>query len=580
MQLNTKGPNEPPIYFEPSWDGSKRLIWELVAAAQSGELSPTLDAIARGQHRSSGDLKVRFAVSLLRDILRAGGVAWVRDSKLLVQWPSWDGAQGKDFAQRALMAARDMRPLTPTELSRVAPLFAPDLDGEQMAEVLREAKFDLESASGSHPTGIPYNEAFGAALRNWTMPYRGRTGRMRRFVLLATHRHLGPHPVIAAILELGDEAPFCTWRDDLLGLSNAAFSRWLNTESIKQTAEAIADHLGRIRACLLPTREGWDISAVSADSLVSDKNRLEEASHGRSLVEENEREALKDRKRLAHGLRLARGELALRKIAHGAALDPSDSDLGAGVRVIHDLVIPRVHLEATVCGALPPFSDTLGGKLITAFFSHPEVIRSVSQAESELLGWSFDLERLLPQIPSHGLLCLTTKGLYSGHAAIYNRAEAPGINGPIRLKHLANTAGITTSLVSTETTVLAKKLLSDPSIDSRKISTVYGSGGAKRHRAIEAATRAVGLPSRLALAGIRRPVYGLSFVRNAAEVIWLGNSPDWLVPISMSARDFSDLAVEQWRARWLDRAISRAQEYALMPSLVRGLLADTPMVKQ
>lgn len=578
--MNPEALSDSPITFEPTWDGSRGLIWELVAAAQSGELSATLDAISTGRHKASGDIKVQFAVSLLRDILRAGGEAWVRDSKLLVKWPCWDGAGGKESAQRALLAARDMRALTPSELSRVTPLFAPDLDGDQMADVLSEARFHLESASGTHPTGIPYNEAFAAALRHWTMPYRGRSGRMRRFVLLATHRHLGSHPVIAAILELGDEAPFCTWRDDLLGLSSASFLQWLAKSNVRETANAIADHLNRLRGCLLPTQEGWDISAVTADVIVSERSRVEAASHGRSLVGENERDVLKDRKRLAHGLRLARGELALRNISHGAELIASNPDLSAGIRVLHDLVIPRVHLEATVCGAVPPFSDALGGKLVTAFFSHPDVVRSVTSAEGELLSWSFDLDRLLPQIPSHGLLCLTTKGLYSGHAAIYNRAEAPGKTGPIRLKHLANTAGATSTLVSTETTVLAKQLILDPTVGSRKISTVYGSGGSKRHRAIEAATRAVGLPGRLAMAGIRRPVYGMSFVSNATEVIWLGEKPDWKAPIHLSPDAFSELATRQWRDRWLTRAVARAREFALMPSLVRSLLASTEMVKQ
>jgi hypothetical protein len=228
-------------------------------------------------------------------------------------------------------------------------------------------------------------------------------------------------------------------------------------------------------------------------------------------------------------------------------------------------------MEATVCGAVPPFSQALCGKLLVSFLSHPDIIDAPALAEGELLGWSFDMDQLIQLLPSNGMLCLTTKGLYAEHAAIYNRAEAPGKEHPIRMVHLDNTEGASTTLVSTETTRLARQLLEEPGSESARVSPVYGSGGSKRHRAIEKATIQVGLPVNLAMTGIRRPVYGMNFVTNPAAVSWLGEAPDWLVRRPEDRKIFSARATALWRQRWLERAKNRIADYVVLPSMVHLL---------
>lgn len=574
LELTPEQGGDAPCLFAPIWGKHASLLWQLVAATQAGELLPTLDSLLSESAIGDADadyVRVLFSLSLLRDVVRAGGSAVVRDSRLFISWPDWSGPDGRRYARKAMAGARDMRPLTGQEIERVRPMFAPDMDGESFVQVLAEARYALRAVSEAHPSGVSYQEAFAAALRYWTMPYRGRTGRMRRFVLTAEHPLLGPWPVLAGVLELGDEAPFCTWRDRLLGLSPASFGEWLQSKDSLSRAEIVAARLRSIRSCLRATSDGWDLSSIAAEEVVQQRHALEKASHGRSLVLTDERELLKDRKRLAYGLRLARGEAALRKVAHGGALDIRDPDISAGVRGMHDLILPRLHLEATVCGAVPPFAQALAGKLLVSFLSHPDILAAPLGAEGELLGWSFDSERLSNELPSEGMLCLTTKGLYAGHAAIYNRGEAPGLTRPVRLKHLDNTEGQTTSLISTLTTRLARRQLEEPSSLTARVSSLYGSGGAKRHRAIEKATIDVGLPSRLVMAGIRRPVYGIEFVSNAPAVSWLGEAPDWRVRRHESSEEFSKRALELWKARWLTRAVDRVRDYALIPSLIRTI---------
>jgi hypothetical protein len=576
QQTEPVAATEAPFHFCPDWGAESWHVWKLIAATRAGELPETLDALLRGapptEALSEDQLKVAFSTSLLADILRAGGNAWVRESRLLVSWPDWGGSTGRELARIAMSAARDLRPLTQQEIDRVTPLFAKDLDGEELSTVLREATFRLEPVTNPHPTGVSYQEAFAAALRYWSMPYRGRSGRMKRFVLSARHSMLGPHPVVAAILELGDEAPFCTWRDDLLGLSPNAFLDWLRRDS-KARPAVIADRLREIRATLRRSSLQLDLANADANAIVQQKSSIEEAARGRSQVKDHQKDLLKDRKRMAYGLRLARGEAALRNVGSAANINDCGSDLSAGIRAIHDLILPRVHMEATVCGAIPPFSNALGGKLIVSFLSHPDVVSSTLGAEGELLNWSFDATRLERLIPSHGMLCITTKGLYARHAPMYARAVMPGANQVLHLRHLANTGGTTTTLVSDRTAAYARALLGGEEQDQMHVSNVYGSGGAKRHRAIEAATIRVGLPARIAMAGIRRPVYGTRFVENPERICWLGESPKWLVHPSSDPDEFCSVATELWRQRWLARAIDRIQDYVLAPSLPAMLRA-------
>jgi hypothetical protein len=567
-----------PTLFQPDWGAESWRFWQILDACDAGVLNDTLKSFIESTADDTPDNKsLRFSCSLLADILRSGGSARVRDSKLLVSWPDWDGPEGRKAAQDAMAAARDLRDLTAVECSRVAAAFAPEMDSDLFSQVLAECTFQLVPATETHPSGVPYQEVFGAALRYWSMPYRGRSGRMKRFVVTASHVMLGDFPVVAGIIELGDEAPFCTWRDNLLGLNNESLASWLYAKG-PSVAKTLAARFYSIRQSLRATSDGLALARQKASLVVSRREELTLLAKGRSNVLHDQRDLLKDRKRVAYGLRLAQGEIAMERIANGSPVDPRDRDFAAGARAVHDLLIPRTHLEATVCGAVPPFSTALGGKLVVAFLSHPAVVDSTKNAESELLGWSFDMDRLVPLLPSNGMLCLTTKGLYSRHAAVYTRSEMPGRDHPLRFRHLANTDGDTTTLVSERTTRFARALLDSRGGDDARVSSVYGSGGAKRHRAIGAATIMAGLNAKTGSAGIRRPVYGVLFVSNPEAVCWLNDKPQWQVPRRVSSKRFCEEAAALWRRRWLAKGQHRVRDYVLMPtltSILRNRSANT-----
>lgn len=155
----------------------------------------------------------------------------------------------------------------------------------------------------------------------------------------------------------------------------------------------------------------------------------------------------------------------------------------------------------------------------------------------------------------------------------------PGQKHPLRFRHLANTDGATTTLVSERTTRLARTLLESRGGDNARVSSVYGSGGAKRHRAIEAATIMAGLNAKTGSAGIRRPVYGVLFVSNPEAVCWLNEKPQWQVPRRISAKAFCEDAASLWRKRWLAKGQNRIRDYILLPSLTSVLRSQSAHAK-
>ena len=143
--------------FSPDWGAYGARIWDLADAIESGSVEKDLQEIlnSEGVLQTHPDgVKLLFSASLLSDVLKAGGRVWLRDSRIMMTWPDWTGDRGRVAAQAAMRAAREIRPLTISELNRVAPLFTGDIDGEELCTLIRDCRFVLRSIADPHPSGI------------------------------------------------------------------------------------------------------------------------------------------------------------------------------------------------------------------------------------------------------------------------------------------------------------------------------------------------------------------------------------------------------------------------------------------
>jgi hypothetical protein len=502
-----------------------------------------------------------LSLSILEDILAANGTISVHDSSVLVSWPDWTSEAGERGIRAALTRLRRETRQPHLRPSVLEAFGGPWSGADVLAMLSKGAR--MREAGDEHPQGVRYGDIFSAAAMYWTMPIRDREGRNRRFVITADDKAETP----IAILEVGDGPPLATARDALFGLTTPAFTAWLmGHSSPRDVLKRLEARIEAIKSALKPVpgfERFWE------GSLYADISHVEAKAAGRSGTTAE----LTDQKRLAYLGRLTRATEALRILGHGG--QPLSKDLYALVRLIKDLSVPRLHLELTICGGLPPFSSALAGKLAVAFCADPRILRICTGPVGGILQTAFDSERLERVLPGYGAILVTTKGLFADHSAQYSNSAIPGTSGRLPMKKIGTTAGVTASLMSRRSFKIAQEYLAATN-SKRSVSSAHGSGSSKRQRKIEAAVRELGMPEAIIHPRIPRPIYAVNLVDNPREVALLNEAPRWRV-VRSSVDDFAVQAHGLWKRRWLQvasRRLSACEQYESVANWIQREAAN------
>jgi hypothetical protein len=207
------------------------------------------------------------------------------------------------------------------------------------------------------------------------------------------------------------------------------------------------------------------------------------------------------------------------------------------------LGIPRDELDIWInksmnaqrVGALPPYNELLGGKMVALSLTSNE-IRSAYREKyknyiSVIKGRKIDPE----------LLFITTTSAF-GRSSLYNR-----------LKYKDETVAICLGYTQGSGTFhfpekLYEELLEFLRMKGVNVSRGYGYGPSRKLKLISLGLRYLGLP-KFEYHGIRREVYLFPLVKNLKEVIQRKEEPIWI------DRPFDQL-VDYWKERW---AIPRAE---------------------
>lgn len=501
------------------YSAQKILTWGLEYARE----------VADSDSASSSSLAVAMLMSMLADIAAWGADISVEDSQISIRLDS--NTRALDFAGTARMRSALVR------LRASHPDYPQILTQHEAIELLTTGRIRLVDAS----TNEDVASIFRRGVTTWSMPYRTREGRAKRFVLYgydgATNAPLG-------ILEIGDDAPLNTHRDLQLGFDATSALKFV-------TPYELAERFAAIRRLLRP--EGLPIDpTLDVKLLVPLIDSLAHASRGRTGTPQE----ISVKKRMAYAARLIAGQAA----AVGL-IQPKH--LGEGIRALRDLTLTRVNVEMTICGALPPFGGLLVGKLVASMAGHPLVRSFVDRPLGSITAGLFDADLLAPMLPNHGALFITTKGLYPKHSSQYNGVRIASRDGVLSLNKIGDTTGTTTSHLSDLTTRLAARVLERSG--NGRVSRVYGSGGGKRQRTLEEAARTIGLPTAILHAQSSKPVYAVSLVENLQRVCLLNEAPIWrsepytdIDPVLFEAS-----SIELWRSRWLEKARSRSRTLTL-----------------
>ena len=521
-----------------------------------------------------------FALALLAD-LSAWGTQVVWDEKFqlnVIPAPDYDGDGARDRLQEAMRRLRDENGAPEVWKSQVP--------ADEARFLAQEGEFSLRRVGdpfvGIHGQ-VDVREIFNAGVRTWSMPYRSREGRSARFVGFFTHDSVaGGRPIPCGLLEIGDDTPVNRFRDQALGFDlTQAHTPSSRGDSIFlpggiKLSELSVRAVTLLRALIRPAQGPKALAVALGDTpyaveimqLVLRETQADVPSPKINLVQmvfdimptelaSEDYDAQHLRRFVRYANSLSAGYLAVnRVIDDGICSAPDRKIISQLLRAIGHLTTPRVSLEAVICGALPPFGELRVGKLMAAMMAHPEARSVISPGVGLILSEVFDPVALAAQLPQHGALFLTTKGLYPGHSVQYNRVWLGGSPG-IPLRKLGDTEGSTTSHIGNLAMATAEALIGN------RISRLYGSGSGKRQRFLFSAARLIGLQPSEIEARVRRPVYGSALISNLERVAVLNEKPLWLSGVHAlgetpserkgSSDGYEAVALAQWRSRWLPK---------------------------
>jgi hypothetical protein len=192
-------------------------------------------------------------------------------------------------------------------------------------------------------------------------------------------------------------------------------------------------------------------------------------------------------------------------------------------------------LNAQRIGALPPYNDILGGKLVALLMTSDlvgEKFRNKYKNRRTILQ-----KRILPS----RLLFITTTGAY-GKSSIYTRLK---FDNEEVAKFIGYTQGSGTFHIPN---VLYEDLIAYLCKEGIEVKRGLGSGSSRKLRLIGQALQRLGFATG-ATHGIRRAVYLFSLVKNLTEIIHKGSEP---ICIHRDINRMTDF----WKFRW---ALPRAQ---------------------
>lgn len=208
-------------------------------------------------------------------------------------------------------------------------------------------------------------------------------------------------------------------------------------------------------------------------------------------------------------------------------------------------------MDIIVCGAIPPYSELLGGKLVAMLMASPQVVREYRDVYGEVPGQIVSRLAGTPVVRAADLVFLTTTSLYHVGSSQYERLRIPGKRGKeIAFEHLGQTEGYGSSVLGTDTTDLLREL-TVRSEGMRRVNNIFGEGVSPKLRMTREGLALIGVPQDLVLRhNCPRLIYGIRLASNAYEYL-RGEEvePAYVLPPDRS-EEGTVAIVHHWLTRW------------------------------
>jgi Domain of unknown function (DUF4338) len=219
--------------------------------------------------------------------------------------------------------------------------------------------------------------------------------------------------------------------------------------------------------------------------------------------------------------------------------------------------------DLTVCGAVPPYNEVLGGKLVAMLMVSPETVAEYRRRYVGIPSVIASSMAGRPLSRAADLVFIGTTSLYGQRPSQYDRISIPcdpestaGGSG-LRNEYLGKTRGIGTFQFGDQT-VASLALLLAQSNRGQQVNSVFGEGVNPRLRKLRDGLDALGLPTDdLLNHGGPRLVYGVELAGNVkAYLLGMDKHPKYLLPLK-SPRQTTQRIAKWWAKRWLLQRIQR-----------------------
>jgi len=621
-------PDHETFFFEPDgwgqvrsdWSGQEEMVLQICRRLQRWSKDPD----TKGPVLAVGNPRIDFILNCMQDLL---GIGWnlkiKRDGSIWLRRPDQPDLS-KEAVMKLQTRMRDEQLLKPSTRSFVARMETkvmtttswvniysviqdgPDLRKRILAYRAGQADEPLlapyiqvaDPKETCEHTGLRLSEIWRYFRHTWSTPYQTVPG--RSISLLIRDSSTPNHPVIG-IAALGSSVVHSSSRDRQIGWQQDVFLEQVAADPNRRTASwilttiermicdvYILDFLGENVLRKIDTETPCMDVIQKLESLAQDEKARHQRNPETSRKSQDSTERFTDSdwealaktplyrsKRAKLLASLLKIRLAFQECQFSSATRKSlKQALGIGAfRNALKSLVSRVKSERVgidmmdiiVCGAIPPFNQVLGGKLVCMLMCSPELRKiyesrygkSASIIASGLAG------RRTVRKPT--LACLSTTSLYGQRSSQYNRVRVPasdieeGRDGKVAYlsskKDSNRSEGFGTFHFRRETLAALKDWLTelestgDKSLS--KVNYIFGEGTSPKLRKLRDAITAAGLPGDDALRHQRsRIVYYIPLAENVGDfLLGFTQRPKWILP-QKHPREVTMKIADFWHRRW------------------------------
>ncbi|PSO44320.1 hypothetical protein BRC21_01610 [Candidatus Saccharibacteria bacterium SW_7_54_9] len=211
-------------------------------------------------------------------------------------------------------------------------------------------------------------------------------------------------------------------------------------------------------------------------------------------------------------------------------------------------------MDITTCGAVPPYNEVLGGKLLSFLMASPKVIAKYRQRYKDQESVIASRMKGEAVVRSPELVLLSTTSLYAVGSSQYNRLKAPTANGELRYEEIGKSSGHGHIHISERTFQTLKELLDELNEDdgeSNRPNNRFGNGVNYKMRTIKAALSEIGLKP-LHQHEHPRLVYLVPLAKNWREYLTgKDDTPEYLYADTEENPEAETQAlIDYWKLRW------------------------------